>query len=79
VNRCISWGRVFPPVEDREFKVISTAIAMRTALSGLSSGWRKRGHQLGLIDERRPVGSCPAAGRLRWRPARAAPRPAGAM
>jgi class 3 adenylate cyclase len=36
------------PVEDHEYKAISMAIAMRAALSELSSGWRKRGHQLGF-------------------------------
>jgi adenylate cyclase len=36
------------PVADHEFRAISMAVAMRAALSGLSSDWRKRGHDLGF-------------------------------
>jgi adenylate cyclase len=36
------------PVEDHEFQAICMALAMRTALSQLSSNWRKRGHDLGF-------------------------------
>jgi adenylate cyclase len=36
------------PVEDHEFRAICMALAMRTALSQLSSSWRKRGHDLGF-------------------------------
>jgi adenylate cyclase len=36
------------PVEDHEFRAIGMALAMRAALSELSSSWRKRGHELGF-------------------------------
>ena len=36
------------PVEDHEFRAIRMALAMRAALSELSSNWRKRGHELGF-------------------------------
>jgi PAS domain S-box-containing protein len=36
------------PVENHELRAVRMALAMRTALSGLSAGWRKRGHALGF-------------------------------
>lgn len=36
------------PVENHELQAIRMALAMREALVSLSSGWRKRGHELGF-------------------------------
>ena len=36
------------PVENHEIKAIRMTLAMREALTALSAGWRKRGHELGF-------------------------------
>jgi PAS domain S-box-containing protein len=36
------------PVEDHELRAVQMTLMMREALSVLSAGWRKRGHQLGF-------------------------------
>jgi PAS domain S-box-containing protein len=36
------------PVENHELQAVRMALAMREALTALSAGWRKRGHELGF-------------------------------